>query len=187
MNLPLTPPTDSLWKFMSISGIVLIVFGAILPIAARTQLEDAYLLFNQNANTLRTEIDDTNTLISQIHDRVETWGAATRSTTEPTPGGLEVAKDLLSRDDELTTKESDANQKFALLKSEQEKVDVMKTDYTMQSILGVCLTLTGACLTLGGGHKWYIHLQKPRDELLKLQIERAKAEIAAAAIPGKHD
>jgi hypothetical protein len=172
---------------MAISGAVLIVVGAILPIAARTQLEDAYLLFNQNANTLRTKVDETNTLISQIHDRVETWGAATRSTTEPTPGGLEVAKDLLSRGDELTTKVSDANQKFALLKSEQEKVDVMKTDYTMQSILGMCLTLAGLCLTLGGWHKLYIHLQKPRDELLKLQIEKAKVETAAAAIPAKDD
>jgi len=152
MNIP-SLPTDNLYKFLALSGLVICLYSFIFPMKNIGELELKSLDIKTQSEVLRIEIDYLKT------DTI-TWAEKAKLDPEET---------VLIR-----KRTREAAIKAAELKGRMEQIEVLRKEVLfywkllrITYFLGTAISLAGFCL-------WYILVQRPNDILLRKQIKKEK-------------
>lgn len=135
-------PTDNLYKFMAIAGVVLVVFGLSFPlrIAGKLQLQ---------LIEARTEVDLSRVRADRLSERVERWKAM----PEQTPEQAEKFRD------DLQLLREKSVQDVGLV----SKVGAIFSQLIFLIVAGSASTLYGYILARRGFKLWYERVQRPND------------------------
>jgi hypothetical protein len=181
MDILPTPPTDSLYKFKAISGIVLVIAGFYF----QTRVIRDVAVFSER---LVTATDDGR--INRLTRLNRELLHLIQNLTTASPAVEESEADKAVSLPNTTKRLADANDArfLAIL------AGVLLTLATvMQLFLNLCcfaVILGSIGMTARGFQDWYVRVQKPQDELLQIQLEQAglallKAKAEAASRPGR--
>lgn len=173
MNLP-SIPTDNLYKFCAVSGVVLLLFGATFPVQKLFETQN-------NVDRARTEI---NILAQQVAFLAEDQGSLhadlseLENKTDAAVANLASANLPSLRARTATVRKTvntvSENRRQLLLSSIRLKGNV---DHATHLIHRMWLYIAGAAMFMFGGlalsrfgfMRWYDRVQKPADELLTRQ------------------
>jgi hypothetical protein len=180
------PPTDSLYKFMAISGLLLLVFCLIYPEQRRFEVNiekaridgELKILISDNEvlkQDLELLMDDLKDHKDRAQKMAENRGTATELT------GLQKRQDELERK-KLEQFEKERAFKTKLLEI-QTKIMLLNTTESFASWLAYLSKVgfvVGACLMISGFLFWYLKVQQPQDRILEAQ---AKHELEKLSVP----
>lgn len=121
-------PTDNIYKFLTLFGLVLVIFGC-------------YIFTSTNDNFNNKYIDS---LISKSK--------------------LELIKDPNSYE-------------LKQIEALEKKIELLVADKPFYIRFSTIITAFGTSFMVYGFKKWYFDLQPKLDELLDLQLKKAKAEV----------
>ncbi|RKR82649.1 hypothetical protein BDD43_2834 [Mucilaginibacter gracilis] len=166
-NIP-TLPTDSLYKFMFIGGIVLILFSFFTMNRASDDIKLKRKAADSLSATIRTR-NKIDSLKSRWFDRNLNSHIFT---TEELKSQIENERKNLIDFISL----SDAYEKKALdLIKDEHKIDLISFFMGVLIVVGITFTIVGGC-------QWYIKIQIPQDRLLQIQLQLAETELKNAKI-----
>jgi hypothetical protein len=152
--MPLNPPTDNLYKFMAVFGIVMVVSGFALDQKTRRDFSDALTeLQVQHSHVMRElRIDGVRT--KELLDRLHELG---NSTPAEQKQQLEVLRQL------ERVSPSDRRQSEGLIRAEG-RYEALKEDYVKTGLVALSLQMGGIGVAAAGFWLWYHRLQKQLDE-----------------------
>ena len=135
-------PTDNLYKFMALAGVVLLVFGLSYPLrlATQLQLQLADQQVQVEISKLRTE---------QIEGRFDLIKRDKTAT--------------LSQSLELQSKLYDLREQTAVVSGAVEKARLLLYQFLFFAIIGLGCAVSGYLLARAGFKLWYVRVQKPAD------------------------
>lgn len=174
-------PTDNLYKFMTLGGIVIIVFCLWLIRDNSDRLDQALIRYNeatgqydvavtnveQQGDSLEKKLNETSTLIQEAlkPENASNVAAAQRAIDAFAALNSEYEKAVAKREDAYKAKIAAKQQGFAfdrvLKRSEQDLL-----------VARINLICGGVILLIGLG-SWYLLHQRKQDRLLGLQVEAA--------------
>jgi hypothetical protein len=173
MNLP-SIPTDNLYKFCAVSGVVLLLFGATFPVQKLFETQD-------NLDRVETEIAILKAQTSAFQEEAQRLKSDAVSlqkdiaAAEANPRNADVEA-LRARNATANTSLSAASKEVHQLRimSIREKGNV---DHVKHLVYRVWLYITAAAAFMFGGLSlarfgflhWYYRVQKPSDEILQHQ------------------
>ena len=165
MDILPTPPTDSLYKFKAISGILLVIAGFYF----QTRLIHDITDFSERVLTATEDgrIDRLTRLNRELLHLIQ-------NLTTPSPAAKKPEADKGVSPPNTSKHLADANdaKELAILAA------VLGTlALAMQLFLNVCclaVILWSIGMTARGFQDWYVRIQKPQDELLQIQLEEAR-------------
>jgi hypothetical protein len=185
MNLPLTPPTDSLYKFQAVSGLILVITMTILPIIKLNEIEAHINKTGRDIGVTQADEGRVNTLndLLQIHlDSIKRHisQAATLPSTQLEQSDLDG---LINEDKNLELELrafvdtfTDVQEKAAAAIAENDYDHTLAQDEKGMESVYYHTGLFGWAMWIGGSLMWLLRIQWPQDELLRLQIAKAKAD-----------
>ena len=173
-ELPLSPPTDNLYKFLAIGGLLLTAFSIIYPFLLvdreRERLitldhEDALMTIAQNRWKEDDKIEAQNLKFDNEYIKVE-------GTNLPKQVGLDIIRleennDAVMRAETAKVDEIVANDRYT---GNLEKHHAFKG--MAISVICICTAALGMWLTIYGFAMWYFRVQQYQDFLLKSEAER---------------
>jgi hypothetical protein len=175
LSLP-TLPTDSLYKFLFVSGIIMIFFGVYLKTFREDDGYDDFWKLNMLKNKKIDSLFDINGIIKKMDDSAERKyregikinSDGTKTTPSPTnfvnyPKIFELNK----KSYQLKQDSLYYNTKMYLI---SEKNFNIKNE-------GLVLIFIGTIIAVFGGLFWYKYIQRPQDKLLSIQIEQLEQAI----------
>jgi len=198
MEIP-TPPTDSLYKFAAIGGIILMV--AALYISYRTvhdlrereaklktemmvrevDLEERKERRKENAEGIHRILEATEQLEKEV-DQLPSRPPASALEGEKKKSAL-IRADLqtlrVAEAREVANREALSRQ-LATLEGNSEAMGRSLPDFELIQIICGCLGCFGALCTVWGFKDWRQKIQGPQDELLQIQLEQARLVLAKA-------
>lgn len=175
MNLP-SIPTDNLYKFCAISGVVLLLFGATFPVQKLFDTQNNLDHVKTEGKILTVQISylrkDTKRLNSDVDSLEKDTTAA-----EANPG----AEDLPS----LRARSATAGTTLSAVDKEGRQLAIVSIkqqgnlDHLRHLVQRMWLYVAAAAAFILGGlelaffgfRRWYYRVQKPADELLQHQID----------------
>ncbi len=156
ISLP-TPPTDNLYKFMAIAGIVLFIVGLTLPwILDQRELEWYWQTFDA--------------ISGRMNDRAVFFTKMLQA--DPTaPQAMDwLGPKVMDALDSLQAKE---------LGNFQKKCDEREVMRTWRSNALGWTKWGGVVLAIAGFALWWLRVQRYQDELLRVQFQKARLELMA--------
>lgn len=207
MSIPdlLTPPTDNLYKFQAIAGLLLILVSVSYPpwlfhkaivgyLAAeneKVQLQTQATFAQRRLDTLQRRLDtlleDPDTLKSSM-DALENRRKAERSDSEKVKVSIEIDRLRTRWQEAVRSREDlvDAAHELSLslqLKTAQtqHQQTLSNTELWMSRIIVFCAIagiMVGLILTFRGFQKWYRRVQVFQDAHLKKQSEDRVANVS---------
>jgi hypothetical protein len=195
MTLPPIPPSDNLYKFAAIGGLILVVLSLYIPWKLGLDLVLASYDLDLDIQKARVESDQINNELMQNTENFQSLCARERAT--------EFLKSIDSKNTNLPDEESKQYaeghngevQKKILeqrLMLEKLKNTVAKQKYiSSQTIVlvffSIGMLLIGLTLTYLGFRDWYFKFQRYQDHIVKAQAEQwttARPENDRDEIPG---
>jgi preprotein translocase subunit SecG len=188
MNLPLTPPTDSLYKFQAVSGVILLIASIVLPYIKAHEEDEITAQATQGVGIAQADETELATLASFLQQETEAIEhSSTRSSTTTNPATPQEGAQ--SQDGNINNAKEELRKLVELTKSVSEKIAVAKAQTDLEgdalrdmkylnkqtAIMGIF----GLFLWLIGSYNWHKHIQEPQNELLRLQVAKAKADVEA--------
>jgi hypothetical protein len=169
------PPTDNLYKFIAISGLMLIVFSFV-PNYISFKFTEQQIGYIGNQYKFIVESDQ---LIKDINKQVENQKQLIRDLEElpkKTNGEnneklLQVKKNLEEEAKKLGEKQIAMNLKEAELKTAGEYITFYDLTITRLVSLSVIIFLVGVFFVVVGFYFWYQKMQKPNDLILISQTK----------------
>jgi hypothetical protein len=156
-SLP-TPPTDNLYKFIAIAGLVLAGFGIVTPFIIARQAIDLSV-----KRKLETE-DRMREIIFRITETAQKDQLATK---EERKAQIEnIGQDIKTIHDQFETDLETEAQRYR-----------DATDTQVNYLLG-CIVV-GLLIAGGGFWLWYKRVQQPLDEKMTLELVAARADSGA--------
>lgn len=175
-------PTDSLYKFMFVGGLVMIISGYYL-----------------NHNLQNEVLEDLNKIhSSQIEYRLFTSLDSIRDKTSSRKfdreynkishslknNNLESAQKSTIKLDSLLEKDLQVMEKLisSRIKSAQDSVKLVEIGYSLNEVskLYKYLMILGTIINFVGGICWYKKIQEPQDRMTKIQLEMMEIELEKA-------
>lgn len=163
----LSPPTDNLYKFVAISGLAIFLFFT----WSRLQigLEEDRL----QRRSISSQIDT----LMFFENEVPRWRDFTRKLRSEGKTEEEISEQLTP-----VMKESEKNPEFQSLFAVSSKAAKQHMEYlervAAERALYNVLIFVGINISVVGFYFWWVRVQKPSDELLKLQLAKARREAA---------
>ena len=136
-------PTDNLYKFMAIAGVVLLLFGLSYPLRLATELQRQIV-------EVQVQVDIAELRTEQIQSRVEELKKADDLTREQVQA---VEADLYD------LQEQAAKDRGAAAKSR-----LLLYHFLLFAIIGLACIVSGSILARIGFKLWYERVQKPSDQ-----------------------
>lgn len=177
MEIPGVPqiPTDNLYKFVSLSGLLMLLVGlAVVPVIRyRAMQADLALLAEHRAASAQRA-----RAIDQLSRSIELGAGAN-------------AQGLTGRKEQMDSAWSESNMVAASAQAVRDSVDRNNVESLTHAVeanrdffasfvwVGYGLALAGGLLATWGFRNWYIKLQKPLDELVLLDAEGRRARLSA--------
>ena len=152
MNLP-NIPTDNLYKFIALSGLVLTLFSLIFPWTRMGEIRPKLVEINTQLEILKIESDEIEKELSRLEKMVN-----------PTPEELTA----------IIKERKEHRIKNAELKGRFNQVDALVEELFYQWRFLKFGVFVGFIISFIGFWFWYHFVQKPNDMLLKKQIENNK-------------
>jgi hypothetical protein len=152
MNLP-SLPTDNLYKFLALSGLVIVLFSFIFPMKRIGEIELKSLEIKTQVEVLKIEID-------YLKEDTKTWAEKANLNHEET---------VL-----LRKRTKDAAIKVAELGGRTEQIEALRGELRFYWRFIKVTVWLGAVISLVGFYLWYFLVQKPNDLLLRKQIKKEK-------------
>ena len=159
------PPTDSLYKFIAITGVALTLFVGWSLVQTEVQTYKLRREMNASVQSLvRAESSKFAEGFMTLADDVES------GTVSP---GVEVGKRIdtimESKPDNFDELEESAMKAAWDLGIHQRETNPERTLQLFAAVVGTIIAISGFVL-------WWRRVQKPLDELLQLQLEKARKE-----------
>jgi hypothetical protein len=184
-----TPPTDSLYKFMAIGGVILMLGGLYISYRLVHDLEERQATTTPIFRAAKAEAEiraarrqETETELQRVEKGVIGRPCAGfKGFEKETIAGDMLASDFAKLHTLIARDKSDwesARRQMAILDG---KLDVVRESIPgVRLNLAMCLILgcVGAYYTVKGFHEWRQKIQKPQDELLQIQLEQARLAFA---------
>lgn len=164
----ITPPTDNLYKFVSLFGLTILLFS----LYNLSQIYDAVaankVAIEEVKRDLRVE------LLKKEHEHKDLAAASGKTQFKATR--LEAIGFELEKLTEVVRKSPLADEDKIYYEAEVGKLHV-NHDYLQSKVFsGYLLTAFGAALMIFGFFRWNKREQRLRDELLRIEIELKKYE-----------
>ncbi|HJQ53479.1 MAG TPA: hypothetical protein VJ825_06515 [Gemmatimonadaceae bacterium] len=156
MDLPLVPriPTDNLYKFVALSGVLMLVVGVALPFVVIYRQDNESRSINAEMDVRSARLSTVVQQLKRSNDFLR-GGGSRRS--------YEAMRDSANRViDSLTVTEPLIKTRRAAWKEQYDFFDI-------PVIIGMCMAAAGLLLAVWGFASWYIKLQKPLDALIAKQ------------------
>jgi hypothetical protein len=183
LDIPGMPeiPTDNLYKFVALSGILMMLVGFAVPpvIRYRAMQADLALLAEYRASNTRRD-----RAFEQLSRSIELMETANLRELDRLRAGSktdDTTKAQLAEVFRTANAISDSAQAVA---DSAQQIDIETLDAAVQADreffaffvwVGWVLALAGIVLATWGFRNWYIKLQKPLDELVRLDAESRRA------------
>lgn len=185
------PPTDNLYKFMAISGLMFLAL-AIVPFLLnfklsemRIQRDAEFDLANiEKENTLRKdkiELDYKKFILSQAFNPNLTPNEEEKIYDEYLEGQfsnlslemkkMQVVKKVINESKDLSEKIKEIDTELADRVSGNELIRYYDDQIYNLTTITIATTLFGLILAIFGFYLWYVKFQKPNDFVLKNQAE----------------
>jgi hypothetical protein len=184
MDIPGMPeiPTDNLYKFVALSGILMMLVGFAVPplIRYRAMQADLALLAQYKAENARRSraLDQMSRAIDVLESANGQALEAARNFRAPDTSKREV-------DDPTKTADAIADSAKAVTDS-LEQEDIESLDRSVEADreffaffvwLGWGLAFAGTLMAIWGFRNWYVKLQKPLDDIVRLDAEGRRSTI----------
>ncbi len=169
-------PTDNLYKFMALAGIVIVALSAYFAGSRISEVTDRIIDVQENI-----EIADAN--VASLQRKAERLEKMVAASIQSTTGGsipdhskltIQYSKEELIV---LRREASDAvtEQRIQVVHLEAANKRVKLLNERLPTILGSCVILgiVGLILAVSGFSLWYVKVQKPLDVLLKRDSEKS--------------
>ena len=177
MSIP-TPPTDNLYKFLALSGLVLYLFSLSYPFIASKQLDREIDQVTEEITVLEIEVINFETEIKIFDKEIQSLAKDIED--------LEALDDtLLTEEDrewrkknmaekkeqllDLMMRTGEIGKRVALAEVKNERLKRLLTEVRVIRILGVVGTCLGGAIAIVGFMLWYFRVQIYLDR--KLQKE----------------
>ena len=180
-----TPPTDNLYKFMALSGIVLVV-AFFIPLVFFRQTAMEYLaqvrgskelevqekFVNQRLETLKLRQQHLIDTKNKLQKRLEGVNSASNSETDKLEGLLkETNSEIESIEDASHELSLNLALKRAQVDSEETVNFNERRDSRVLIVVGVIWVVLGLALSFAGFWLWYKKLQRYQDRVAKKEAE----------------
>lgn len=179
MNLP-SIPTDNLYKFCAVSGIVLLLFGATIPVQKLFDTQDKLDQVKTEEKILSVQIANLREDFNRVNSDLGTLEKDTTA-AEANPG----AADLPS----LRARSTAASTTLSAVKSQGRQLAIINVrqqgnlDHLKHLIQRLWLYVAAAAIFMLGGlelaffgfRRWYYLVQKPTDDLLQHRIRESSS------------
>lgn len=172
MNMP-NVPTDNLYKFLSISGLIILFFAIVLPQYAIFQLEMRLIDAKTNQEKFEIEREMVKTSIDRVmlEQQVNDTVLMLSEVSGESSSKLEATKikELLAEHERLAVEINKLNQ-LAMSQIDQsainEKNKLMLSRIKSLSSLSVFMMLIGVLVTILGFSMWYYKTQRFLDSAI---------------------
>ncbi len=145
----LSLPTDSLYKFMAMSGLVILFISVFFPFYLKKQF--VFKLYD-----LRRDHNLTKTKIANLREEFRILKASYMQTKAD--GGL-GAEDLFQKSDKAIDEQKSIDILIENNECEVKKMEYLAGSVKMMNWFSAIGILTGLTLTISGFSLWYIRLQ----------------------------
>ena len=149
MHMP-SLPTDNLYKFLAVSGLVIFIFSQVLPVIRISEIRMKLVEVRTQSNILKV-------LSEELEEDIAIWKNKTSLTPE--------------EKDSFRKRLIEIRIKTAELRGRFEQVESLNRDLDYLMILFWGGLLIGVGISVLGFLAWYFIVQKPNDLLLRKQVE----------------
>jgi hypothetical protein len=182
MSVPLPSlPTDNLYKFMAISGLVLLVAGIVVPwqyIAREGDMIDA-LRYQSELITLQVQQVETD--FGREQQRHQPFlDAVISGKVALSPGNLERAQEIFKDAVGLMDRRRKADAAMAEFRASLAKASRADATTNRMLLLGTASRALGLLLFVFGFGLWYFKAQRLQDRLLALEVRTAEKDLLRA-------
>jgi septal ring factor EnvC (AmiA/AmiB activator) len=174
MNLP-SIPTDNLYKFCAVSGVVLLLFGATYPVQKLFDTQNNLDQVRTEEKILSAQIADLREDFQRLNSDLESLDKDTTA-AEANPGAADVPS--------LRARSAAAGTTLSAVKTQGRHLAIINIrqqgnfEHLTHLIQRLWLYLAAAAIFMLGGlqlaffgfRRWYYRVQKPADDLLQRQI-----------------
>lgn len=167
-------PTDSLYKFCAITGIITILFSIYLPYSIFIDTNKQLITMKYEATKLNLEVNYTNEDIKEISENVKEMdkeltileNKSIKLTEIEIKRLKDFAKEFNIKNNSLKKLIREHEIKVEQLKATQEKLETILnfSDFILK--IGNFGRVLGFILSCFGFIMWYKKIQKPQDELI---------------------
>ena len=149
-------PTDNLYKFIAMTGLVLVIFVIVYPSQKLVELTLKKIDAETDVSVISNEIKDVSEEIRRLESIAKKKGHV---------AGTEL--------EELSKRNSEARDKNRRIEGELKKIQVLEMQHkTLESITKPLFAL-GLLLMATGFLCWYVLVQRPTDALLRQEKKSA--------------
>ena len=149
-------PTDNLYKFVAMTGLVLIIFVIVYPSQKLVELTIKKIDAETEVAVISNEINDISDEVKRIERAAIQQGNVTAAQLE-----------------QLGKRNSEARDKNRRMEGELKKIQVLEAQHeTLESITKPLFSL-GLLLMAVGFLCWYVLVQRPTDALLRKEKKAA--------------
>lgn len=178
MDIPGVPqiPTDNLYKFVSLSGILMLLVGFAVPPVTRYRAMQADLAL---IAWYRAEIAQRARGIDQLSRSI---GIVEAANQQAFAGSREQAADAINKADAVadSAREVADSAEQRDVETRRQAVEGDREFFARFVLVGYGLAFVGILLATWGFWNWYIKLQKPMDEIIRRDAESRRDRISAS-------
>ncbi|HEX6748439.1 MAG TPA: hypothetical protein VF092_14170 [Longimicrobium sp.] len=164
--VPLTPPTDNLYKFMAIAGLAIVAASFGFGVAATHDFRTAQWQLDDDEANLAFEVQRASLAIG--------GGVVLDRTRHAVLAPPEITR-RINADSALRERFEALVRQAAEVRRKSERVEQLYREFGRVLHLAEVANLCGCGFTLLGFALWYFKFQRYQDELLRLQVAGAKA------------
>ncbi|MDB5294973.1 MAG: hypothetical protein JWO31_956 [Phycisphaerales bacterium] len=167
MTPPIVPPTDSLYKFIAISGLALTIVAIAFPLRDAAALRREYMAATEEMESSGADF------VRSVEEVRDVLRAATRPTAAPAtrPGPATAVARYEPRGDAYVA----SLRGFLRVARRADDFKVEQRYWANLAVFGLFLMAAGFAL-------WWFRVQRHQDALLRFQVAEAEAKAKAAAL-----
>jgi len=172
---PFNPPTDNLYKFCSLTGVVMVLFALYVPYLLADQLYSKLTAGILEEKRIQIEIQYLEVEINRMKEAIESFKLAEtpesvlRSGKTPIPISLAEYRELnVARDKAL----KDLRLKAAATESSVSEVNRLGRQLEVVYLRAILTLLAGTLLANYGFRRWYNRVQLYQDLALRKEGEK---------------
>ena len=163
MTIP-SLPTDNLYKFLALAGLLLLVFALVYPLDRLTELQLKQTKIDTEWQTLALEVSRLAEDSAGVRGEVDRLQKNPNANIQDTKGALDSIATISDRLHTLQIKQISLNGKG-------QEIKIVSGDIFFMRKLLVFGFLLGGILALIGFLGWYFRVQKPQDMLLRKSLK----------------
>jgi hypothetical protein len=164
------PPTDSLYKFLALSGVVILALSLYFPDELASQIQQKESEYRTRIAVTMVRVDHAKRRVTEIAQYIDDAMARQKGTYQPDSDKLELAfsnTDLKNLLDRQSTTVEDLQVSIEESKGLQNQIAELKSRATFLRRLGVVGCVVGGIIALVGFILWYLRIQRFDDRVAR--------------------